>query len=51
MEKSNCYIPNNDSYSLCKGANNPAEFAENDCISCNLYENMDESKYETRYDD
>lgn len=33
-----CYRPNDDIYPLCKGANHPQEFAENDCLRCNLYE-------------
>lgn len=37
-----CYRPNGDFYPLCKGALNPIDFVENDCIRCNLYEDMDD---------
>ncbi len=45
MEKPSCYRPNEDTYPLCKGAEHPVDFAEADCIRCNLYEDMDESIY------
>ena len=40
IEKPVCYRPNNDPYPLCLGDENPAWFAENDCVRCCLYENM-----------
>lgn len=49
MENTNCYRPNEDPYPLCKGASHPVEFAENDCIRCNLYENMDESIFDENF--
>ncbi|GAA0382518.1 hypothetical protein GCM10008933_12100 [Paenibacillus motobuensis] len=38
--KPSCYRENEDPYPLCKGAKHPQEFAENDCLRCNLYEEM-----------
>ena len=40
IERPDCYRPNDDPYPLCRGPENPAEYAENDCVRCCLYENM-----------
>lgn len=40
--KPKCYRTNNDPYPLCLGAKHPVDFAENDCRTCCLYEDMDE---------
>lgn len=37
--KPSCYIPNNNPYPLCKGNGSIL------CPDCNLYEDMDESKF------
>lgn len=44
-EKPSCYRPNDNPYPLCLGGNTPVEIAENDCIRCCIYENMDERPY------
>lgn len=36
--KPSCYRENKEPYPLCKGAEHPQEFAENDCARCCLYE-------------
>lgn len=46
IEQPACYRPNDDPYPLCRGPENPAEYAENDCIRCCLYENMIEEDSE-----
>lgn len=48
--KPKCYESNNDLYPLCRGAQHPVEFAENDCIHCSLYENMEDEGGYSRYD-
>lgn len=43
--KPKCFTLNSDTYPLCTGAEQPVDFAENDCVHCNLYENMDEEQF------
>ena len=46
IEHPKCYRPNDEPYPLCLGAENPAEFAENDCVRCGLYQDMIEEDSE-----
>jgi hypothetical protein len=45
-----CYRPNSWIYPLCLGAEHPVDFAENDCIHCCLYENMEDEGGYSYYD-
>lgn len=41
-EKPKCFTTGN--YPLCKGASNPVDVAEYDCIRCRLYENLNKEE-------
>jgi len=44
-----CYRPEKDNpYPLCLGAENPQDFALNDCETCNLYCDFEEGSYEKK---
>ena len=49
-KKPACYRPNSWIYPLCLGAEHPVDFAENDCIHCCLYENMEDEGGYSYYD-
>ena len=44
MSQPICYRPNKDPYPLCIGSDDVLFFKEN-CFSCCLYENMDETNF------
>ena len=47
IPKPSCFNPEKDNpYPLCKGMSNPVEFAENDCIHCNIYKDFGSDYYD-----
>lgn len=50
IERPKCYRANNDTYTLCLGAEHPVDFAENDCIHCCLYEKQEDEGGYSYYD-
>lgn len=44
-EKPVCFIPNEETYPLCKGKRNRFDGVFTTCQSCNLYEDMKEGEH------
>lgn len=49
-EMPSCFTPNDNAYPLCCGANTPQGIAENDCLACCLYEDLDDDGIYNQHD-